>query len=270
MKQKGIRILSITGGKGGVGKSHVSANLGVSLAKLGLKTMLFDADLGLANLDILFGLRVKKNLSHVLAKECTLRDIIVEGPSGLKIIPAASGIRSMLSLSESECAGIIYAFSELEQELDIFLIDTAAGLSNSVLHFNRAAQKVIVIVCDEPTSITDAYALIKILNQNHQINRFKILTNMVSTSQQGEAVFQNLASVSDKFLDVHLEYMGMIPYDEQMKSASKNQKVITELYPNCPASKAFRALSKKILDWPQSPEPSGHLEFFLERVLQGS
>ncbi|MGL5334542.1 MAG: AAA family ATPase, partial [Enterovibrio sp.] len=205
------KVITVTGGKGGVGKTNITLGMATAIAKQGKKVMVLDADLGLANVDVLLGLRVGKNLSHVMQGLCDLQDIIIEGPNKMQIIPAASGLRRMAELSAAEHLGLIRAFSSLEHEIDVLLIDTAAGISDMVLSFSRAAQDVLIVVCDEPTSITDAYALIKILSREHGVTRFKVVANMVSSYHDGRELFHKLARVTERFLDVGLEYAACIP-----------------------------------------------------------
>jgi flagellar biosynthesis protein FlhG len=228
-----------------------------------------DADLGLANCDVMLGLRVERNLSHVLSGECELDEILVEGPAGIKIVPATSGSQSMVELSPSEHAGLIRAFSELNTEFDILIVDTAAGISDMVLSFSRAAQDVMVVVCDEPTSITDAYALIKVLSREHGVYKFKIVANMVRSMREGTELFAKLSKVTDRFLDVSMELVATVPYDENMRKATRRQKVIVELFPSSPAALAFKALATKAVKWPIPNQPSGHLEFFIEKLVNG-
>ena len=178
-QSKMIKVIAITGGKGGVGKTNVSLNMAVALAEQGKKVMVLDADLGLANVDVMLGLRAERNLSHVLSGECELDDVIIHGPKGIFIIPATSGSQSMVELSPAQHAGLIRAFSEMRTEFDILIVDTAAGISDMVLSFSRAAQDVVAVVCDEPASITDAYALIKLLSREHGVFRIKVVANMV-------------------------------------------------------------------------------------------
>ena len=153
-----VQVIAVTGGKGGVGKTNVSVNLSLALADLGRRVMLLDADLGLANVDVLLGLTAKRTLADVINGECDLRDVLLQGPGGIRIVPAASGTQSMVQLSPMQHAGLIQAFSEISDNLDVLVIDTAAGIGDSVVSFVRAAQEVIVVVCDEPASVTDAYA----------------------------------------------------------------------------------------------------------------
>jgi len=177
-----VQVIAVTGGKGGVGKTNVSVNLALALADLGRRVMLMDADLGLANVDVLLGLSAKRTLEDVISGECELRDVLLQGPGGIRIVPAASGIQSMVQLSPMQHAGLIQAFSDISDNLDVLIIDTAAGIGDGVVSFVRAAQEVLVVVCDEPTSITDAYALIKLLNRDHGMNRFRVLANMATST----------------------------------------------------------------------------------------
>ena len=222
----GVKVIAVTGGKGGVGKTNVSLNTAIALGQQGKRVLVLDADLGLANCDVMLGLRVERNLSHVLSGECELEDILVEGPAGIKIVPATSGSQSMVELSPSEHAGLIRAFSELNTDFDILIVDTAAGISDMVLSFSRAAQDVVVVVCDEPTSITDAYALIKVLSREHGVIKFKIVANMVRSLREGQELFAKLSKVTDRFLDITMELVATVPYDENMRKSTRRQKVI--------------------------------------------
>jgi len=262
-----VRVLAVSSGKGGVGKTNVSVNIGIALSKLGQKVMIMDADLGLANIDIMLGLHPRFNLAHVLSGERELSEIILDGPGGLRVIPASSGVSSMAGLSNAENAGIIHAFSDLTEEVDVLIIDTAAGIDNSVINFCKAAQDVIVVVCDEPASITDAYALIKVLNKEHDITRFRVLANMAHGVQEGRMLFNKIMMVTDKFLDVSLDFLGAVPYDKSVKMAVQKQKPVTLAFPSSPAAKAFYQMSQKIVRWPFAKTPGGQLEFFVERLI---
>jgi len=265
-----VRVITIASGKGGVGKTNVSVNLALALAAQGKDVTILDADLGLANIDVLLGLHSDKNLSHVMNGDCELEEILLDGPGGIKVIPAASGVKNMAELSPAQHAGLVSAFSELSHNIDILLVDTAAGITDSVTSFARAAQEVIVVVCDEPASITDAYALIKLLNKEQGIFRFHILANMVSGPQQGREVYDKLSKVSARFLDVALDYLGHVPFDEHLQKAIKRQRAVVEVFPRSRAAQAFQTLSKKVNNWPQPTSSGGHLEFFVERLVSGS
>jgi flagellar biosynthesis protein FlhG len=263
-----IKVIAVSGGKGGVGKTNVSLNTAISLAKLGKRVLVLDADLGLANVDVMLGLRVKRNLSHVLSGECELDDIIIQGPAGINIIPATSGTQSMVDLTPAEHAGLIRAFSDMKTKFDILIVDTAAGISDMVLSFCRASQDVLLVVCDEPTSITDCYALMKLLSRDHGLFKFKVVANMVRTPNEGKNLFAKLAKVTDRFLDVTLELVAVIPYDENIRKSVRKQQAIVEAYPNSPASIGLKALAKNIVSWPLPKQASGHLEFFIEQLLE--
>lgn len=263
-----VRVIAVTGGKGGVGKTNISVNLGVALAELGRRVMLLDADLGLANIDVILGLHAKRNLSHVISGECSIEEILVTGPKGMRIVPGASGLQRMAELSPAEHAGLIHAFSEVSSGVDVLLIDTAAGISDLVVSFSRAAQEQIVVVCDEPASITDAYAIIKLLNREHGVSQFHILSNMVKSVQEGRDLFNKMCRVTDQYLDVMLSYMGSVPYDEQLRKAVKGQRPVVEAYPRSRVAQAFKNLAKKTDNWPVPTGVSGDLQFFVERLIQ--
>ncbi|MBU2884083.1 MinD/ParA family protein [Psychrosphaera sp. B3R10] len=261
------KVIAVTGGKGGVGKTSVSLNTAIALAQIGQKVLVLDADLGLANCDVMLGLRVEKNLSHVISGEAELDDILVEGPYGIKIVPATSGTVDMVDLSPTQHAGLIRAFSEMRTPVDIFIVDTAAGISDMVLSFSRASQELLVVVCDEPTSITDAYALIKILNRDHGVNRFKVVANMVRSMKEGQDLYKKLSLVTDRFLDVTLELTAIIPFDDNLRKAVRRQRAIVDAFPRSPSSVAFKTLAAKINNWPTPTNATGNLEFFLEQLV---
>lgn len=267
---KPVRVIAVTSGKGGVGKTNVSVNLAVALADSGKEVMLMDADLGLANVDVMLGLHPTHDLSHVVTGERTLEEIIVSGPAGTHVVPAASGTRAMAELSSAEHAGVIRAFSELSHQLDVLIIDTAAGIADSVVSFTRAAQEVLVVVCDEPASITDAYALIKILSREYGIQRFRVLANMAHSAQEGRELFTKISRVTDRYLDVTLDFVGMIPHDDYLRKAVKRQRAVVDAYPRSRASMAFKNLVQKAEKWPIPTGAAGHLEFFVERLIHSS
>ncbi len=264
---KPVRVLAVTGGKGGVGKSTVAVNLSVALANAGRKVLILDADLGLANIDIMLGLHSKANLHHVISGERTLEEIMLDGPAGIKVIPAASGIKEMAELSPETHAALISAFSEISNNVDTLIVDTAAGISDSVTSFTRAAQEVVVVVCDEPASITDAYAIIKLLSREHGIFRFRVLANLANGAQHGKEIYHKILKVTDRFLDVALDYMGYVPVDEFLRKAVKKQRAVVEAFPRSKSAQAFATLADKAVKWPLPATASGHLEFFVERLV---
>lgn len=264
---KPVKVIAVSAGKGGVGKSNVSVNLAISLAKKQHKVLLLDADLGLANIDIMLGLHARHNLSHVMQGICHLSDIVLTGPEDIKLVPASSGTDYMSQLSPAEHAGIINAFNELTEEFDYMIIDTAAGISDTVLSFTRSSQELIVVVCDEPTSLTDAYALIKVMNKRFAWTHFHILANMVRSAKDGRELFNKLNKVAEQFLDVTMDLVGCVPFDEHVHEAVKKQKPVVELYPDASASKAIMSLADKVDTWSFAKELGGNTSFFMERLV---
>ncbi|GIX22633.1 MAG: site-determining protein [Gammaproteobacteria bacterium] len=262
-----VQVIAVSGGKGGVGKTNVAVNLAVAMARRGRKVMLLDADLGLANVDVLLGLKPPRDIRHVIDGACTLDDILIEGPAGVRIVPAASGVHRLTRMNERELAGLIYGFSQVRFPLDTLLVDTAAGIGPHVLSFCRAAQHVMVVVCDEPTALADAYALIKVLGRDYGVGRCRVVVNMAASEAQARAVFARLLSVVTRFLDVTLDYAGMVPFDEQLRKAVQARSAVVEAYPRARASEAFRRLAATVDGWPLLEQASGHVQFFLERLV---
>jgi flagellar biosynthesis protein FlhG len=242
----------------------------VALSKIGRRVTLLDADLGLANVDVLLGLKPTHTLEHVLAGQCTLADVLLETASGLKVVPAASGVRSMASLGAQGQAGIIAAFNGLSDAMDVLLVDTAAGIAPDVLGFLAATQEILVVVCNEPTSITDGYALMKVMNQTHGIDRFRIVVNMVGPGERGQTTFEKLRRVTDRFLDIRLDYAGAIPMDHQLRKAVSKQRAVVDAFPASDSARAFEALARRVETWPMPAGPRGHLEFFIESLVAES
>jgi flagellar biosynthesis protein FlhG len=268
VQPKPVQVIAVSGGKGGVGKTNVSVNLAVALAEIGRQVMLLDADLGLANVDVMLGLHANYDLSHVLKGEKTLEEIVIDGPSGIQLIPGASGIQKMAELSPAEHVGIIRAFSDVGPDVDTLIVDTAAGISDTVISFTRASQEVVVVVCDEPASITDAYAIIKLLNKEYGATRFRILANMVRSVQEGRELYNKMCRVTDRYLDVMLSFMGSVPYDDSVKKAVKSQKPVITAFPRSKAAQAFKNLARKVETWPLPQGANGQMQFFVERLIQ--
>lgn len=262
-----VQVIAITGGKGGVGKTNVCANLGTALCQLGREVMVFDADLGLANMDVVLGLRAQFTLEHVLAGQCALGDAVIRAGSGLKLVPASSGSAAMANMGSLGHATVVQAFSQLLEPLDVLLIDTAAGLSDSVLTFSQAAQRVVVVVCDEPASLTDAYGLIKSLSRRQPGRRFEVITNMTGGLSEGRELFQKLARVALRFLDISLQHLGNVPYDDYLRRAVQHQVPVVEAYPSSAAARAFKKLALAADNWKGTDGARGNLEFFVERLV---
>ncbi len=262
--------IAVTSGKGGVGKTSVAINLGVALRRMKRSVMLLDADLGLANVDVLLGLNPRYNLSHVIRGECSLEDVVIDGPEGLLIVPAGSGIQEMAELSSNEHAGLINAFNELKRDIDTLIVDTAAGINKSVLNFCQAASEVLVVINDEPTSLTDSYGLIKVLAQDYAVKRFHVLTNRVDNSADGFLLYQRLLNTTDQFLNIEIKYLGAIPQDKYVRQANQQQKLLLKCYPQSMAAHAFKDVAKRVSEWYSPETASGGMEFFLERLINQS
>ena len=263
-----VQVIAVTGGKGGVGKTSVAINLATAMSSAGKRVLLLDGDLGLANVDVLLGLSPRQTLAQVLDGTCSLEEVMVEAPQGFHVVPSASGVANMANMSAAEHLNIVQAFSSLATRLDVLIVDTAAGIAHGVLQFSQAAQHVLVVVCDEPASITDAYALIKVLSRNHGVREFQVLSNMCGKSGEGNNLFKKLERVTSRFLDVVLEYAGEVPEDPYLKRAIREQRPVTEAYPASPAAQAFKKLALKAVKWPVPSGPRGNLEFFVERLVR--
>jgi flagellar biosynthesis protein FlhG len=245
--QSPARVIAITSGKGGVGKTNIVANLGYALCKAGKRVLIFDADLGLGNLDVLLGLTPQHNLSHVIEGKKKLSEIVISGPGNLKILPASSGIQELTKLTSAQKIEIFNELNALLSDYDIVLIDTAAGISSNVLYFNASASEIMVVVTPEPTSITDAYALMKILSVKYREKHFRLIVNLAKDAKEADEVSRQLCLVADRFLDVSIEYFGNVLTDDKLKAGVRKQKVVSELAPMTQASRNFAELAHKLV-----------------------
>lgn len=262
-----LRTICVCSGKGGVGKTSVAINLAVQFAERGRSVMLLDADLALANADVLLGLKPKGNLSHVLDGTLDLEDIILDGPAGVRLVPGSTGVSRLANLGLQESAGLINAFAELREPLDVLLVDAAAGISESVLMFARAVQEVLVVVCDEPASMTDAYALMKVLHREHGIDRFAIVASMVDGPADGERLFQRLQETCSRFLDVTLTLLGSVPRDVRMLQAIRSRVPVSIAWPSSPSARALKEITRCADTRTMTGSPWGGVEFFVDRLV---
>jgi flagellar biosynthesis protein FlhG len=263
------KVIAVSSGKGGVGKSQVALNLAVALAQKGKKILLLDGDLGLPSLDMMLGLSSNFNLYHVLQGRCSLQDILLSGPEGVFIIPGAFCKEEMRHLTSAQQAGIIDSFNDLTGDWDYLIIDTASGLSEHVLSFSRAAQEIILVVCDEPGSISATYAFIKLMNQRYKWMQFHILANMTTDIHEGREIVSKLSAVADQFLDVNFNLLGSIPFDLNLRKSIKKQQSIVAAIPDSLVARKFRRLAVIVDEWPLKFTMNANTSFFLERLLSG-
>ncbi len=261
------RVISITSGKGGVGKTNAVANLAYALAQLGKKVLIVDADLGLANIDILFGLTPKYTLQHVIMGQKRLTEVIVSGPGGVKVLPASSGVEELTNLTTEQRKRLLAEFSYLDEAYDFILIDTAAGISSNVIYFNLAASEIINIVEPDPTSFTDAYALMKVLSVKYGVKEFKIILNNVNSEAEAKELFEKLKLVSSKFLQIQLYYLGYILHDEKLKEAVRMQKAVVEAFPYAKASRCFYQIVKNLCNVSKEQIDKQGFNKFLHRLI---
>lgn len=267
-KRRPARIISITSGKGGVGKTNIVANLGYQLSRAGNRVLILDADLGLGNLDILLGLAPRHNLSHVLTGEKNLRDIVIQGPGQLQILPAASGIQELTHLTSDQKISMLYELDRLLDTVDIFLIDSAAGISSNVLDFSVSAQEIMVVVTPEPTSITDAYALMKVLSTKYAEKTCRLIVNQVASEQEGREIFRQLNLVAQKFLAIHMEYFGCVLQDVNLVRYVKQQRLISQADPESLASYGFKNLARRTMALPTAQASQGDPLLFWGHIFQ--
>ncbi|RMF81775.1 MAG: MinD/ParA family protein [Nitrospirae bacterium] len=265
-RETSLKVLSITSGKGGVGKTNIVANLAYALTERGLRVLVLDADLGLGNIDVLLGLNPPLTLHDCLRGDATLQEILVTGPGGMRILPAPSGLAELTHLSEADRLRFLAGLDELEEPVDVFIIDTGAGIAANVCFFSMAAQEIYVVATPEPTSLTDAYAYIKVMSRHHGEHHFKLVVNEVEGEREALAVYRHLTAVCDRFLTIRLELAGFIPHDPKLARAVRDQQLVTERYPEAISSRHFRELAKEVERSPAAMFPKGNIQFFWRRL----
>jgi flagellar biosynthesis protein FlhG len=267
-QKKNARLIAVTSGKGGVGKSNTSINIALCLKKLGKKVIILDADFGLANIEVMFGVIPKYTLADLMFNGKDLKDIVMEGPEGVGFISGGSGITNLSNIGGEDVKKVVDKLWELDSMADVVIIDTGAGMSPSVLEFLAASPEIILVTTPEPTSITDAYALIKSLNlypgfeksQTH----LKLVANKVMSTKEANALYDKLNSVVGRFLDIRLEWLGCVPQDNCISKSVMKQKPVCMTYPSSAAAKAYNEIAQKILkdDTVSSGEESAIRGFF--------
>lgn len=264
------RVIAITSGKGGVGKTNAVGNVAIACQRMGKKVLIFDADLGLANIDIIFGLNPKHTIAEVIKGEKGLSQIIVTGPEGVAVMPASSGVQELVHLTEGQKINLLNEFDTLNNNFDILLIDTGAGISSNVIYFNLAAQERIVIVTPEPTSITDAYALMKVMFRQHGTKSFLLLVNMVEDEKEARSVYQNLSKVVARFMGgISIDYAGFIPWDSCLQESVTRREPVVCCYPESSSSKSFKELAHYLVKQRDRRPIDGNIKFFWKRLMAG-
>lgn len=263
----GTRVMAVSSGKGGVGKTNSVVNLAIAFSRMGKRVLLLDADLGLGNLDVLLGLAPRYNIGHLLSGEKTIGEVLVEGPEGVMILPASSGVQELTHLGTEERIALASHLEALGEGFDIMMIDTGAGISSNVLFFNMSAQEIIVVVTPEPTSITDAYALMKVMFQKHGERRFRLLVNSVRTRKEGMDVYRKISLAAERFLNISVEYLGSVLLDENVNRSVIRQKAVMELYPETKASQCYQEIAREICEQPVQNGLKGGMQFFWRQFL---
>ena len=264
-KKKSVKTIAITSGKGGVGKTNVTANLAIAMKKLGKEVLIMDADIGLSSIDVLLNVAPRYTIQHVLNGEMRLADILIDGPKGIKILPAGSGIQELTALNEFQRLRILEEFESFDGDVDVLLIDTAPGISENVAFFCIAAQEIVIVTSQEPTSLTDAYALIKVLCTRYQEKEFSIIVNSVRDSQEGFEVFRRLSLATERFLNISLDYLGYIPCDTHVQEAVRTQRAFVDVYPNGLAARQIHEIATRVLA--TNNKVKGTLQFFIGDLL---
>jgi flagellar biosynthesis protein FlhG len=262
------QVITVTSGKGGVGKTNVVTNLAIALSRAGKRVLVLDADLGLGNIDVLLGLTPKYTLEHVLSGTRSLSDIMLEGPSGIRILPASSGLAQLTALTESQHLILQGELEQVSHLIDILLIDTGAGISSNVTFFAAAAQSIVVVISPEPTSLTDAYALMKVLLRQYRERRFHVLVNLAKSPNEAARVFAKLEVAASRFLQISIEYLGAVPLDDYLPLAVTQQRAVLDRYPHAPSSRAFVSLTEAVDRLAVPDLPKGTVQFLWQQLLR--
>lgn len=265
-KKKDARVLAITSGKGGVGKTNFTVNLALALQKVGKKTLIFDADLGMANIDVVLGVVPSYTLTHVIKRQKKLADIILDGPKGVKVLPGSSGSLELSLLSGQQIENIVSQWRNLEESFDFILIDTGAGIHQDVLNFLQAADDIIILLTPEPPSITDSYGLIKVLSKRQIQSSLYLVVNQVTGKEEGEKIFRRVSNVVQEFLGLQVKLLGLIPYDEKVSAAVKLQRPFILEYPKSRAAEGMHNLTRNLLNLPPKKAVGGMKKFFVKMV----
>ena len=264
---RAARVMSVTSGKGGVGKTICVANLAMVMARQGYRVLVIDADLGLANIDLYFGLSPQFNLNHFFSGEKALEEILVTAPEGITVLPAGSGVQKYTRLESTQKLSLMEGLDLLHDRFDIVLIDTEAGISENVTYFNVAAQEILVVTTPEPTAISDAYALMKLLSTRYHEKQFKLIVNSVTSENEALDVYHKLTLVSSRFIDISIDFLGAIPLDKRFTDSVRRQQTVVELHPKAKSTLAFADLVDNMDLGSEKQTLKGSQQFFWKRLL---
>jgi len=265
-----LKVFAVTSGKGGVGKSNVAANLAIHVAKTGKRVLVIDADLGLANIEIIFGLKPRYHLGDVLGGGRPIEDVLIQGPHGIALLPAGSGVQSLTQLTDTEKMQFITALDPLEELFDVVFIDSGAGIGDNVLFFVGAAQEAILVVNPEPTSLIDAYAVVKVLSQQAGVSAFSVIVNPVVDEMVARGIFHKLTTVTNRFLNARMRHLGYIPRDENFHRAIMAQRPIVDMFPSSPASRALGDIATRLFEGLPPTKLDSGLKVMWQRLLRES
>ena len=246
------RVITVTSGKGGVGKTSISINLAIQLTRMGKRVVVFDADFGLANIEVMLGVRPQYNLADMMFRGKDLADIITQGEEGISFISGGSGIQELASMNREQVMFLTSRLIALDKYADVIIVATGAGISDRLVEFVLASAEVLLVATPEPTSITDAYALLKALNRKTEFVKehtsIKMISNRVKNDAEGQNVYEKMSVVSEKFLNIPITYLGPVPMDEQISKAVMRQKPVSVINPDAPSARAIKQIAEKLLE----------------------
>ncbi len=261
-----LRVVAVTSGTGGVGKTHLSCNVAVLAARAGRRVLVLDADLGLANADIVLGVAPHYHLGHLLDGSASLDQVLAEGPEGVRVLAAATGVQELTRLDDAQKLRLVTALDAIENRFDLVLLDCGAGIGDNVLFFAGGAQEVLLVVSPEPTSLTDAYATVKVLSQQAGVEHFSVVVNPVPSEAHGRDVFRKLTQVTERFLTARVTFLGHLPRDENLQRALMAQRAVVDLFPRSPVSRAMQDVCRHLLDRQPPSSLQGGLKFLWQRL----
>ena len=266
--REALRVIAVTSGKGGVGKTNVSANLATLAARSGKRVLIIDADLGLAHVDIIFGIKPMRHIGDLLQPGVSANDVLAQAAPNIHILPAGSGVQSLTELDRKDKLRLVAALDTLEERFDLVIIDSGAGIGDNVLFFVGAAQEVVLVLSPEPTSLVDAYAVVKVLSQQAGIRNFAVVINPVVDEMPARDMFQKLSTVTGRFLTAKLRHLGYVPRDENVHRAVMAQKPVVDLFPMAPASRALVDVAERLFSEPAPQVLEGGMKVMWQRLLR--